>query len=1390
MPVSPRFFVRSYWGRITVVLVVLLAAAPSLFASWTTKRVYDDVVYFGVASPARIERFDLSTETWLDSITVTVSPQVLHVDASGIYLANQREVRHLNLDGSGEVPIFNATENIEHLTGDGALLFIMHPTYNDGRVSSLRVSDFQFVATWSSTYDFTAGFTIDPERQVLYGINTRTTAFDVNGVYYNEDGTFGTAVSGPWGNGSFDSSEAALHLSPDGRTLIRNNGIVYSAPSLNERGALAGVVEDAVFVGNDVFVVLRDGKLIAFTGSLLPAGVHEISDATKGIEILGDQIFAFQTDPVEASGISVSKIPFSDISAAQPGEPLNPALVPLVLDDVIPAGDDSFFLVDSTHQSILRWSATESGFTASLPLLDAPVSVAYSATADRLYLGYTSGSINQIKLDEGKTVEEPFAIRPDRILGLQLAGNLLFTVDNSGAWESFSTYDLDGTLLDTREWSNYSAEYIWAPNARRMFYFRDGSSPNDLLYSEIAEDGTIADDRDSPYHGDYSVRHPIRVSDDESGVLTGSGVIYSATDLTVVGSLPNVVTDGVSANNRWVTLRAASSDSQIQTWTANNLFDQGVTVPGEPLRLFELSDGRLLVFTLVNDRLVFSQVQLGTSPTVLSSPSLPTVSGSTSGYVGLPFEISVTAAGSGELSYQWYKNAAPLDGQTEPTLSIAEPTLDDVGVYMVVVSSAYGTIASDVFNLTFEDLPAPPAITFQPTSQTISPGSYFYGFSVYVNSAFSVTYQWRKDGAPIDGATNNSYNPTSNNIISAEHFGAYDVVVTDSFGRAVTSQVAFLSETTRTLGYFLLMDVPAEGATVTMVLRGGVNPTVVRVLGPSIPGEIPGSAMADPLLTIYDATGRLVALNDDWSTASNSSELATRAAGLGLPALVDGSTDAGLYRSLAPGSYTFHIEGSDGGTGFVWFEIYDAGSNGSLERFPYLAATARVSSGRPLGAGIVFNNAGRVPMLVRGWGPATERNGALADPAVTWADSSGVIRSNDNWDEDGDASSIAQYVSSRGFSSFAVNSRDAALFTPAIHASPVNVTSLVSLNESDGLGLLEIIQTDAFGDSSYNRVPPLVLIGPEPVQAVVGGDVVLSSRGTERTDYSYSWSRDGVPIVGAIGNTVLLRNVDADDVGNYAVTVSNYGASFTSMPVSINVISEAVDQAIVATHHATSFTAGGTATITVALSFPPEAASLGWSTELPVGWSYQSGSNEPEVAPTNGATGVLEWAWTGVPESPATFSFDVRVPVNFNDIATVRSFGFVQIDGRLIARLANPNPLILRPEHGYHRADTDLNGRIGLSELLRVIELYNYRESSVRTGRYSPAPDTVDGFQTGAAGGIISESFHSADYDRDGKVNLSELLRVIELYNFRSGTARTGEYSVSANSVDGFRAGP
>lgn len=124
-----------------------------------------------------------------------------------------------------------------------------------------------------------------------------------------------------------------------------------------------------------------------------------------------------------------------------------------------------------------------------------------------------------------------------------------------------------------------------------------------------------------------------------------------------------------------------------------------------------------------------------------------------------------------------------------------------------------------------------------------------------------------------------------------------------------------------------------------------------------------------------------------------------------------------------------------------------------------------------------------------------------------------------------------------------------------------------------------------------------------------------------------------------------------------------------------------------------------------------------------------------------------------------------------------------------------PEPIVFAVVANVHSADSDKNFKISLLELTRVIELYNTRNGTTRTGCYAVAStSTEDGFYPDADRASLAtvslSSYHSADSNRDGKVSLLELTRVIELYNTRTGSTRTGAYKLQTGTEDGFAPSP
>ncbi len=119
--------------------------------------------------------------------------------------------------------------------------------------------------------------------------------------------------------------------------------------------------------------------------------------------------------------------------------------------------------------------------------------------------------------------------------------------------------------------------------------------------------------------------------------------------------------------------------------------------------------------------------------------------------------------------------------------------------------------------------------------------------------------------------------------------------------------------------------------------------------------------------------------------------------------------------------------------------------------------------------------------------------------------------------------------------------------------------------------------------------------------------------------------------------------------------------------------------------------------------------------------------------------------------------------------------------------------LVVQPRHSADYSPAD--GTLNLAELTRVIELYNTSIGTVRTGRYVVSASSVDGYapDPGVTAGSIPTTPHTADLNRDGRLSLTELTRVIELFNTRAGTTRTGAYHAAASpsaTEDGFAPGP
>lgn len=321
-------------------------------------------------------------------------------------------------------------------------------------------------------------------------------------------------------------------------------------------------------------------------------------------------------------------------------------------------------------------------------------------------------------------------------------------------------------------------------------------------------------------------------------------------------------------------------------------------------------------------------------------------------------------------------------------------------------------------------------------------------------------------------------------------------------------------------------------------------------------------------------------------------------------------------------------------------------------------------------------------------------------------------------------------------------------------------------------------------------IAPQILVQPRHQSVITGSNVVFAVAASGVPAPDFQWSKNGEPIPGATNARLSLSNIGAPDVGSYAVRVSNRAGAVTSTTATLSLI----PQGVAATHAiAAPWQPGGTVTVTNTFSHSGPAPGMSWQALLPAGWSLAtSAGDETANRPLVGTQDLLEWSWSTAPASPVNFSYTLNVPATVSPDLELVALVTVRPSGAPTQILARPDPLFLRHRHA---ADANRDGRLSLVELTRVIELFNTRNGTARTGCYAPASgSTEDGFtpddsRSGSVSAALSR-YHSGDSNRDGKLSLLELTRIIELYNYRNGTTRTGQYHVQAGTEDGFDPGP
>jgi uncharacterized protein (DUF1800 family) len=233
-----------------------------------------------------------------------------------------------------------------------------------------------------------------------------------------------------------------------------------------------------------------------------------------------------------------------------------------------------------------------------------------------------------------------------------------------------------------------------------------------------------------------------------------------------------------------------------------------------------------------------------------------------------------------------------------------------------------------------------------------------------------------------------------------------------------------------------------------IVYGAGQKNIAVRARGPSLP--LPG-ALSDPILELHDASGAIVAQNDNWRTTQ---ETALTNAGMAPPH----DKDAALITVVSTGSYTVVVRGVANATGLALVEVYDLDVGTPTARLGNISTRGHVLVGDNIMiGGFILRGDLDKRTIIRVRGPSLSLSGVplagrMMDPKLELRDGNGALMmQNDNWRSDQELEIAASAIAPTDD------------HEPAIVATlkPGQYTAIVSgVNNSTGVALVEMYDLD------------------------------------------------------------------------------------------------------------------------------------------------------------------------------------------------------------------------------------------------------------------------------------------------------------------------------------------
>ena len=323
-----------------------------------------------------------------------------------------------------------------------------------------------------------------------------------------------------------------------------------------------------------------------------------------------------------------------------------------------------------------------------------------------------------------------------------------------------------------------------------------------------------------------------------------------------------------------------------------------------------------------------------------------------------------------------------------------------------------------------------PMITDQPDSISVPEGG-TATFELEGNGDPDPTFQWRKNGVDIPGATDSTLTITS---VTPSDAGTYSVVVTNSAGSATS-----------------------DDATLTVT----DPPAIAISTQPAATDAVAGSTAA---MSVIASGGG--SLSYQWFRYKNGEGQSP----------VAGATDASLEISpVVASDMGFYFVRVTSGTTSVDSDYAILTLQGGTSRLANLSTRGSVPAGGELTPGFVLRGDGSKDLVIRAVGPELADFGvttAMDDPTLSLVPLGGSAAqlTNDNWQDSANSAELATKSASLGAFPLNEGSLDASVLTsvslPNSAGSKGFTVQITSTSGAAGIALAEVYDPDAAGTAA------------------------------------------------------------------------------------------------------------------------------------------------------------------------------------------------------------------------------------------------------------------------------------------------------------------------------------